>query len=149
VARRFGFRAAAAVQKRDAARRRGRRGGSMTLLRLDKLCANAETIDRFEAGGVVFAEGADGDFLYVVVDGNVEVMVGDKLVDIAGPGDILGEMALIDSKPRSATAIARTPARLARLDEGEFLSMVQDIPFFSLHVMRVLVARMRRMNARV
>lgn len=118
------------------------------LLRLDKLFAEAKVIDHFAAADVVFAEGSSGNFMYVVIDGTVDIFVGDKLLDISGPGDLLGEMSLIDSNARSATAVARTEARLARVDESEFLAMVVDTPFFALHVMRVLVQRMRRSSSR-
>jgi CRP-like cAMP-binding protein len=118
------------------------------LLRLDKLFADSKVIDHFAAGDVVFAEGSTGNFMYVVVEGTVDIFVGDKLLDISGPGDLIGEMSLIDSNERSATAVARTEARLARVDESEFLAMVVDTPFFALHVMRVLVQRMRRSASR-
>lgn len=118
------------------------------LLRLDKLFADSKVMDHFEAGDVVFTEGSLGSFMYVVVEGTVDIYVGEKLIDISGPGDLLGEMALIDSNNRSASAVARTEARLARVDESEFLSMVVDTPFFALHVMRVLVQRMRRSASR-
>lgn len=114
------------------------------LLRLDKLFSQAKVIDHFEAGDTVFAEGSAGSFMYVVVEGTVDIFAGEKLIDVSGPGDLIGEMALIDSKLRSASAVSRTETRLARVDESEFLSMVVDTPFFALHVMRVLVQRMRR-----
>lgn len=119
------------------------------LLRLDRLFSDSKTIDRFAPGDVVFQAGSTGNFMYVVVEGTIDIYVGDKLLDVSGPGDLLGEMALIDSNERSATAVARTEARLARVDEAEFLKMVVETPFFSLHVMRVLVQRMRRSASRL
>lgn len=121
---------------------------STILLRLDKLFSQAKVIDHFEAGDVVFAERSPGSFMYVVLEGTIDIFVGEKLIDISGPGDLVGEMALIDANERSASAVARTEARLARVDETEFLSMVSDTPFFALHVMRVLVQRMRRGSSR-
>ena len=118
------------------------------LLRLDKLFSTAKTIETFEPGDVVFAEGSSGSFMYVVLEGTIDIVLGDKLLDISGPGDLVGEMAMIDSRPRSASAVSRTTSRLARVDEGEFLEMVGDTPFFALHVMRVLVERMRRVASR-
>lgn len=118
------------------------------LLRLDKLFSTAKTIETFEPGDVVFAEGSAGSFMYVVLEGTIDILLGDKLLDISGPGDLVGEMAMIDSRPRSASAVSRTTSRLARVDEGEFLEMVGDTPFFALHVMRVLVERMRRVASR-
>jgi CRP/FNR family transcriptional regulator, cyclic AMP receptor protein len=69
------------------------------------------------------------------------------VLDVAGPGDIVGEMALIDAKSRSATAQAKSDCRLAPVDERRFLFLVHEHPLFALHVMRVLADRLRRMNA--
>ena len=66
-----------------------------------------------------------------------------------GPGDLLGEMALIDSKPRSASALTRSTCRIAPVGEERFLQMVQETPHFSLHVMRILADRLRRTTAKV
>jgi CRP-like cAMP-binding protein len=82
--------------------------------------------------------------MYVVLDGDVEVRIRHELIEVLGPGEILGEMALIDTKARSATAVARSKCRLALVDEHSFLFLVEETPFFALHVMRVLVHRLRR-----
>jgi CRP-like cAMP-binding protein len=119
------------------------------LLRLEKLFASSKNIESFPAGTTVFDQGEPGDSMYVVLEGTVDIMIGDKLLDLSGPGDLLGEMSLIDNKARSASAIARTDVKLAKVDEGAFLTMVQETPFFALHVMRVLVERMRRSRARL
>jgi CRP-like cAMP-binding protein len=83
--------------------------------------------------------------MYVIVEGQVEVRVGPD-PEVMGPGELIGEMALIDGQPRSATVIARTPCRLARVDEKRFLFLVQQTPFFALQVMRLLAGRLRRRN---
>lgn len=114
------------------------------LLRLDKLFANSKLLDRYEGDEVIFAEGTTGNHMYVIIEGTVDVLVADKIIDVLGPGDLLGEMALIGVSTRSATARARNEVRLAKVDESEFLTMVVDTPFFSLHVMRVLVERLQR-----
>jgi CRP-like cAMP-binding protein len=85
--------------------------------------------------------------MYVVLDGEVELRVQGEVLEVAGPGDIVGEMALIDAKPRSATVRAISDCRLAPVDERRFLFMVHETPFFALHVMRVLADRLHRMNA--
>ena len=84
--------------------------------------------------------------MYVILDGEVEVSVGTKVLAVVGAGDVIGEMALIDSKARSATAVAKTFCRVVPVDEHRFLFMVQQTPFFSLHVMRVLANRLRLMD---
>ena len=115
----------------------------MNLLNLFK---NTPDKERFQNGETIFESGSVGDVMYVVMEGRVDILVSGKSVEIMEPGDILGEMALIDSRPRSATAVAKTDCVLAPVDEKRFVFMVQQTPFFSLHVMRVLAARLRQMN---
>ena len=115
---------------------------------LRNLFRNVGGVQEFPAGTTIFEEGAPGDVMYVVLDGEVEVRVGGDLLEVIGPSDLLGEMALIDAEARSATAVARSDCRLAPVDQKRFLFMVQQTPFFSLDVMRVLAHRLRRMNSR-
>lgn len=102
-----------------------------------------------KAGSWLFHEGTPGAFMYVLLEGEVEVSIRGEPVLRAQPGDILGEMALIDAKSRSASARALTDCRVAPVDEKRFLDMVQQTPLFSLHVMRVLAGRLRGMDRRV
>jgi len=113
-------------------------------MNLISLFENSRHIQEFEAGKVIFEEGAPGREMYVILDGDIEVRVRHELIEVLGPGEILGEMALIDTHARSATAVARSKCRLALVDEHSFLFMVEETPFFALHVMRVLVHRLRR-----
>ena len=116
-------------------------------MNLRNLFEHTKNVQEFQAGSTIFAEGAPGDVMYVVLDGEVEVRVGRAVVEVAGPGDIVGEMALIDAQTRSATTVAKSDCRLALVNEQRFLYMVQETPFFVLHVMRVLADRLRRMDA--
>jgi CRP/FNR family cyclic AMP-dependent transcriptional regulator len=111
---------------------------------LRTLFENSRHVQELQAGATLFVEGTPGDMVYVIMDGEVQVLVRNKLIDVLGPGEIVGEMALIDTTVRSATAIAKSACRLAVMDEQRFLYMVQETPFFALHVMRVLVQRLRR-----
>lgn len=111
-----------------------------------ELFKNDQDQIRYQAGDIVFSQGEPGDSMYVVKEGEVEVLVGDKVVDTAVPGGILGEMALIDSNARSATARAKTECSLIPINERRFRFLVQQTPFFSIYVMRILVDRLRKMN---
>jgi CRP/FNR family cyclic AMP-dependent transcriptional regulator len=82
-----------------------------------------------------------------VKEGEVDIVVRDRVIDTLGPGGILGEMALIERKPRSATAIARTDCKLVPISEKRFIFLIQQAPLFALQVMRVMAERLRRMNA--
>ncbi len=97
-------------------------------------------------GEFLFKEGDPGDCMFVLLEGAVDVKVGDERVEQSVRGALLGEMALIDHSPRGATVIASAPSRLARVDERRFNFIVQQNPFFARHVMKVLVDRLRHMN---
>ena len=98
-------------------------------------------------GDFLFREGESGDKMYVLLEGTAEIMVGDLVVEAAGPGALLGEMALIDNSPRTACVVAKTPCRLAEVDRRRFHFLVQQTPHFATHVMKTLADRLRHMNA--
>ncbi|MFN2168024.1 MAG: cyclic nucleotide-binding domain-containing protein, partial [Anaerolineae bacterium] len=81
------------------------------------------------AGSVIFEKGQAGDVMYVVLDGTVDITVDGHQVDQLSPGDLFGEMALVDSSPRSATATAATDAKLAEVDLRRFQFLIQNTPF--------------------
>jgi CRP-like cAMP-binding protein len=110
---------------------------------------HADDIEKFEMGSVIFDEESPGDVMYVILEGEVDIFANGQHIETLEKGDVLGEMALIDSKPRSASALARSDCRLAPVDEERFLFMVQETPPFSLHVMRILAERLRRTNVKV
>jgi CRP-like cAMP-binding protein len=74
------------------------------------------------------------------------VLLGELVVEAATPGALLGEMALIDNSRRTASAVAKTPCRLAQIDQRRFHFLVQQTPNFATHVMKVLADRLRHMN---
>ncbi len=113
------------------------------------LFRNATDFESFLAGQVIFREGQPGDVMYAVSEGEVDILIHDKVIDTAGPGGIVGEMALIDAKPRSATAIAKTDCKLVPISEKRFTFLVQQTPNFALQVMRVMADRLRHMDAQV
>lgn len=104
--------------------------------------------EAFPAGHVVFSEGDPGSALFVVLEGEVELRINGAVVETLGPGEPFGEMALIDHAPRVATAVAKTPCKLLAIPEKRFLFMVQQTPYFSLQIMRVMAERLRKMNQR-
>lgn len=116
----------------------------MNLLRLFE---NSDNLQAFPAGETIFAAGSTGELMYVLTSGEVELQLDGNVIDTLEPGSILGEMALIDSQVRSTTAIAKSDCQLAPVDEKRFLFMVEQTPFFALHVMRVLAERLRHMNS--
>jgi CRP-like cAMP-binding protein len=101
----------------------------------------------FAAGQNVFEQGSRRDRMYVVVAGEVEILIDGILVELAGPGSLTGEMALIDEGPRSLTVRARVASDLVPVDRERFLFLLQQTPYFALNVMKVLTERLRRMDA--
>ena len=107
----------------------------------------ADDFEAYTAGQPIFTAGQPGDTMYVVKEGEVEVVINGKVIDTVGPGGILGEMALIDKRPRSATAIAKTDCKLVSVNEQRFQRLVQQTPHFALQVMKVMAQRLRQMDA--
>jgi len=95
------------------------------------------------AGETLFSEGEAGDRMYVLRSGSADIMVRGRVVEQAGPGALLGEMALIDSSPRAATVVAREHCELVPIDPRRFNFLVQQTPNFATHVMRVMAKRLR------
>ena len=98
------------------------------------------------AGETVIQAGEPHKEMLVLLDGEAEVLVGDRVVETEKPGSLFGEMALLGTREARATVRARTDISVAVVDERRFLFLVQQTPFFGLHVMRVLVERIRAMH---
>ena len=109
--------------------------------RLAELAAEVNAAD----GDVLMRQGETGDEFLVVVEGNVLVERKGRRLARLGPGDFLGEIALIDGRPRTATARADGDARLLVLDHGQFDALLDEFPGVGRHVARALVERLRRM----
>jgi CRP-like cAMP-binding protein len=105
-----------------------------------------EKYQSFAPGQTIFQQGEPGDRMYLVAEGRVDILLDEKILETVEPGGILGELALIDNKPRSAKAIAQTACQLAPIDQAHFLSLIQHTPLFAIQVMRVMADRLRRAN---
>src|SRR5262245_30735867 len=105
--------------------RRERMGVTVELFR------NESEVEEFADGETIFREGERGDAMFVVIEGSVEIRAPGLGVEVLGPGEVFGEMALIDQGPRAATVIARSACRVARVPEKRFLYMVRETPHFA------------------
>jgi CRP-like cAMP-binding protein len=102
----------------------------------------------FRAGEVVFEQGSAGRQMYVVNTGRVNVLrsANGRQVQVGtlGPGDIFGEMALVDDLPRSATVVAaEEDTRLLEIDHALFIYLVGQQPTFALMVLKAISLRLR------
>jgi CRP-like cAMP-binding protein len=113
---------------------------------LIELFRHDKTFQTIAAGQPVFLAGDAGRVMFVLIEGQADVLVGGEVVESAGHGSILGEMALVDFAPRSATVIARTECRLLPIDIERFNALIQETPAFARHVMKVMADRIRSMN---
>lgn len=103
---------------------------------------DSDDLVEFPAGTVILREGEPGDHMFVVMDGEVTITINGKLVATATRGDIVGEMALINSQTRSATVVAETDCVLADIDRSSFDSLIKYVPDFTTHVLNVLAGRL-------
>lgn len=98
-------------------------------------------------GDVIFREGEAGDSAYLIRAGRVAVITGalssPALLGRRGPGEIIGEMALLDNRPRSASVVAMDNMVLLRIDAENFDQLLKDSPEVSKSIMTSLSARLR------
>jgi CRP-like cAMP-binding protein len=105
-------------------------------------------------GSVLFAEGDEGDHLYVIVEGKLKLGTSsgdgrENLLSILGPGEMFGELSLFDPGPRTSTATAVTDAKLLSLGQEKLIPWLATNPNVSLQLLARLAQRLRRTNEAV
>ena len=105
-------------------------------------------------GSVLFAEGDEGDHLYVIVEGKLKLGTSsgdgrENLLSILGPGEMFGELSLFDPGPRTSTATAVTDAKLLSLGQEKLIPWLADNPQVALQLLARLAQRLRRTNEAV
>ncbi len=107
----------------------------------------------FKAGDAIVSEGAEGKTAYLIVSGSVEVSVGQgamaKVLGRLNPGEVFGEMCLIEPGPRSATVRAVADIECVAISYDEFIASIQENPERAVQFMKTLVRRLRQMNDRL
>lgn len=99
--------------------------------------------ETFEPGQAIMNEGDFGDFMYIVVDGRVRVHKGDQTIIMVDAGASVGELAVLDPEPRSASVTAATDTLLFRIDKDPFDEVMADRPEIARGVIRALCDRIR------
>lgn len=98
----------------------------------------------FAAGETIFSDGDSASSMFYVKGGSVDIVFEDRVLETVEEGGIFGEMAIVDSSPRSASAVAKTDAELVEINERRFQDVVKFNPFFALQVLRIAIERLRR-----
>ena len=122
-------------------------------LQRDEAMFQIASYETFQDGQVIFKEGDSGDWLYIVMDGEVEITKAAEnrkiLIDIVVSGEIFGELAYIDNKPRSATATAKGITQLGIVDreffDREFNALSTDFQ----KMLKTVVFRLRKTNEKM
>jgi CRP-like cAMP-binding protein len=104
---------------------------------------NVKEFDTYITGETIFKVGDPDKVLYAVLEGEVEILFNGQVLEVVGEGGIMGEKSLVDDNPHTTTAIARSDCKIARVDERQFMFLVQETPMFAIHVMRVMAQRTR------
>jgi len=101
----------------------------------------------FATGSIVFNKGDSGQCMYIVQSGTIEMVIGDRVIEVVGPNEAIGFMSMIDTAPRSSTARVKEACELSVIDARTFRFMVDEVPNFAFYIMGVLARRIRGMGA--
>jgi len=115
-----------------------------------ELQAVARASDEIElpAGRILCEQGTIGREAFVIIEGNAEVRRNDKKVATLGAGTCVGELALLDHGPRTATVVAATDLKVLVLGAREFAGIVDEIPAIAHKILKALAARIRDLDTK-
>lgn len=97
----------------------------------------------YDAGALIFEQGGEGDRLYVISKGKVEIVRDGQRLAVLGPGECFGEMALLERTSRSATVRAVSGSKLLTIAREDFDDLLDVYPVISRAIANVLVDRLR------
>jgi CRP/FNR family transcriptional regulator, cyclic AMP receptor protein len=109
---------------------------------LERVAALAERVEA-EPGAELTDQGRYGDVCYVIVSGSANVYMNGEYITALGSGTMVGEMALLEHRPRVATVVAETPMVLAAFGTKEFRTLLDELPKAKERVLSVLGDRLR------
>ncbi len=108
---------------------------------LQRIASLATRLD-LPAGRELTTEGAIGHEFLVVLDGEVDVLIGGKVIATRGPGEFFGEISLLNHQPRTATVVAKTPVVVEVIGQREFATMLDDEPEVKNTLMSAMAQRL-------
>ena len=103
---------------------------------------------RKPAAAVLTREGQAGGIAFVILAGTAEVRRGEHFLGTLGPGDMVGELSLIDGRPRSATVTAVSDLHVLEINSDDFGALLDKAPHFTRNLLRSLSLRIRHMDER-
>ena len=114
---------------------------------LDQLCRYAKPVS-LKRGAAIYSKGDPGNSLYVVISGTAKMSISSPdgrsaILNLIGPGEIFGEIALLDGRERTADATANTNCEVFIIDRREFLPFVRSQPALAMKFIELLCARLR------
>ncbi len=98
------------------------------------------------AGAVLTKEGKPGHEFIIVIEGEIEVRKGDRVIATRGAGDYVGEIALLDQRPRTATVVAKTPVVIEVIGQREFRTLLAKAPELSSDIMNTMAQRLAELD---
>lgn len=124
---------------------------SLTIAEIDAVLQHA-TVQRLAPNAHLVTEGQPGSNVYVVLSGRLKVVSGagsarELILGISGPGELLGELSMLDRQPRSASVIAIEPVRVLTLQRRELIPLLQAHPEAALQMIAALTQQIRQLSA--
>jgi CRP-like cAMP-binding protein len=101
---------------------------------------------KMTAGTLLVDQGQTGREAFIIVEGTVSVKRNNRKIAELGPGDVLGELSLLDHGPRTATAVCETDCQLLVLDQRHFLAVLDDVPSMNHKLLANLAQRIRELD---
>lgn len=98
------------------------------------------------AGAELTKEGKIGHEFIIVLEGEIEIRKGDTVIATRGPGDYVGEIALLDHRPRTATVVAKTPVVIEVIGQREFRTLLDNAPELSSDIMSTMAQRLAELG---
>lgn len=98
----------------------------------------------FPAGKVFIREKDTGEELFIIIEGEVEVLKGKKVIETLSNGSCIGELSIIDREPRSASVRTKKKTRLLSINRKDFLLTLKENPVIAINVMQVITQRLRK-----
>ena len=116
-------------------------------MKFERLFRHWKDVHEFEPKQLIYSRRDPADAMYLILSGEVEIRLDGKVLSVERDGGLIGEMAMLETASRSATAKARTKVRLARIDRGQLRELIGRDQEFALHVMAALANRLRAVDS--